>query len=85
MITILKGDELNAEIEANPAGGFSIRYRDVETGNLLPTQHSVVDLIAAKRVARRSIGRVYVERCGSGWTNDRCTKPLGHRGDHSNE
>jgi hypothetical protein len=23
--------------------------------------------------------------CGSGWTNDRCTKRLGHRGLHSNE
>jgi hypothetical protein len=29
--------------------------------------------------------RVQVEACGSGWTNDRCTKPLGHRGIHSNE
>jgi hypothetical protein len=25
------------------------------------------------------------EPCGSGWTNDRCTKPLGHSGRHSNE
>lgn len=23
--------------------------------------------------------------CGSGWTGDRCTKTLGHRGLHSNE
>lgn len=23
--------------------------------------------------------------CGSGWTNDRCTKRFGHRGAHSNE
>lgn len=23
--------------------------------------------------------------CGSGWTGDRCTLPLGHDGDHSNE
>jgi hypothetical protein len=26
----------------------------------------------------------YVVRCESGWTGDRCTKPLGHRGFHSN-
>ncbi len=23
--------------------------------------------------------------CGSGWTSDRCSKPLGHKGPHSNE
>jgi hypothetical protein len=26
-----------------------------------------------------------VEVCGSGWTNDRCAKPLGHGGLHSND
>ncbi len=24
-------------------------------------------------------------KCESGWTGDRCTKPLGHSGPHSNE
>ena len=26
-----------------------------------------------------------ITRCESGWTNDRCTKRLGHKGPHSNE
>lgn len=25
------------------------------------------------------------ERCESGWTGDRCSRPLGHDGRHSNE
>jgi len=33
---------------------------------------------------RRVIGTVTTP-CGSGWTGDRCTKPLGHKGLHSNE
>jgi hypothetical protein len=30
-------------------------------------------------------GRSNSARCESGWTGDRCTKPLFHRGPHSNE
>ena len=35
-----KGDGIEAVIETNPAGGYTIRYRDPESGEFLPTIHA---------------------------------------------
>ena len=61
------------------------QVESVET--LLASQVFVPDWM---RKATEGLNLVVVTRkvtlaCGSGWTGDRCTKRLGHRGLHSNE
>jgi len=64
----------------------------VESGAALPEAAtaelaSISEEIAHLRHQRDEIIRetFYRPACGSGWTNDRCTKKLGHGGIHSNE
>jgi hypothetical protein len=46
---------------------------ETEEGGVIDEVNALRDLVEPR------------ERCGSGWTGDRCTKALGHRGFHSNE
>ena len=42
-------------------------------------------VLALKEPIKAPVGPGYSGPCGSGWTGDRCTKKLGHKGKHSNE
>ena len=69
---------------------FKIPSADYFTGDRQDARDTAAAMVAPKIVnavpAADAPGETfYRPACGSGWTNDRCTKKLGHGGRHSNE
>jgi hypothetical protein len=63
---------------------YESRERRIRAARMAFYRAEISSVECAARVAALE-ARPVVAECGSGWTNDRCTKPLGHRGFHSNE
>jgi len=61
----------------NPVPGYSNRHDRFWVKNLRTGNQMRRTAAALRREASRP--------CGSGWTNDRCIRELGHGGSHSNE